>query len=386
MARRDTGAHGAHEDGRGGSGGRGRFGHGDARRGESGRAGGSRRGGRERGRSPRKGGPGNRGAQGTQEPRPQEIDAELGLPAHLVAAVRASFEPEAAERIFAGWEHARARRVTLRANTLRATAAEVRAALDDAGIGWQGVAWYPDAFVLDAGVHERDLWELPVYREGKVYLQSLSSMLPPLALGPRPGQDILDMCAAPGGKTSQLAALAPAGSGVGAARITACERSAPRAERLEHNLALLGATNVQVMRTDARTLDEWFSFDQVLLDAPCTGSGTVRTHDDHAARHLTEQLAAGVERSQRALIDRGLTVLKAGGTLVYSTCSILPRENESIVSWALAHHPECELVDVGLPAGAIGDSALPSKLEGTALVCPGELYEGFFVAKLRKLA
>lgn len=375
MARRETGAHGAHEEGRGGAGGRG----------GSGRAGGSRRGGRERGRSPRKGDLGHRGTREAQESRPQEIDAKLGLPAHLVAAVRGSFDAETAGRIFAGWEHAAARRVTLRANTLRATAGEVRAALGDAGIGWQGVAWYPDAFVLDAGVRERDLWELPVYREGKVYLQSLSSMLPPLALGPRPGQDILDMCAAPGGKTSQMAALAPAGAGVGAARITACERSVPRAERLEHNLALLGATNVQVMRTDARTLDEWFSFDQVLLDAPCTGSGTVRTHDDHAARHLTEQLASGVERSQRALIDRGLTVLKAGGTLVYSTCSVLPRENEGIVSWALAHHPECELVDVGLPEGAIGDSALPSKLEGTALVCPGELYEGFFVAKLRKL-
>ena len=101
-------------------------------------------------------------------------------------------------------------------------------------------------------------------------------MTPPLALGPRAGADALDMCAAPGGKTSQMAALEPE------AHITACELSAPRAEKLTYNLQKLGAHNVQVMKTDARRLDEFFSFDQILLDAPCTGTGTVRAGDQRA--------------------------------------------------------------------------------------------------------
>ena len=346
-----------------------------------GRGDGGRRGGRGRRNS-------GRGGGSRPEPReatPQELDEETGLPEHLVAAVRAQYGARA-ERVLAGWEAAGARRVTLRANALRAGREEVAAALDAAGVAWQQVPWYADAFVLGKGTRERDLWDLDVYREGKVYLQSLSSMLPPLALAPRPGADVLDMCAAPGGKTSELAALAPGVGGARPARVTACELSVPRAERLEHNLAKLGATNVQVMRTDARRLDSWFSFDQVLLDAPCTGSGTVGTHDAHAARYLTRTLADRVERSQRALLDKGLSVLKPGGELVYSTCSVLSRENEDVVAWALGRHPECRLVDAGLPAceGPLAWPALPCRLDGALVVCPSALFEGFFVAKLRK--
>ena len=349
--------------------------------------------GRQQGRG-RKGQGGKRGDRAReQRPRkplePQELDEATGLPSHLVASLWQAY-PEDAGRVITGWEAAHARPVTLRANTLLASAEEVAGALEAAGIAYKRVPWYEDAFVLAEGTAERDLWELDVYKEGKVYLQSLSSMLPPLALAPRAGADVLDMCAAPGGKTSQMAALAPGGEASRAARITACELSHPRAEKLEHNLAKLGAKNVQVMRTDASKLDSWFSFDQILLDAPCTGSGTVATNDEHAAKHLRPELAAGVERSQRALLDKGLEVLKADGELVYSTCSVLPRENEDVVVWALARHKDCELVDAGLPAGALGEGelcvpTLPCRLAGAVTVCPSKLYEGFFVAKIRKL-
>lgn len=318
----------------------------------------------------------------------QTLDEQTGLPTHLVEAVRASAGP-LADTIIAGWGQERP--VTMRVNTLRSSLADVTRELDEAGIGYARVPWYADALVLADNVRERDVWGLNAYAQGKVYLQSLSSMLPPLALCPQPGTDVLDMCAAPGGKTSELAALAPAREGVRAARVTACELSAPRAEKLEHNLAKLGATNVQVMRVDARRLDDWFSFDQVLLDAPCTGSGTVSLHDGHTARYLTPELANRVERSQRALLDRGLTVLKAGGSLVYSTCSILPRENEDVVEWALARHADCELVDVALPHAVAGEDtddeaplALPNRLPGTLTVCPSRLYEGFFVSRITK--
>ena len=185
------------------------------------------------------------------------------LPAFLEEQISAAYPGEVADRILAGLDAARERPVTLRANALKTDAGTVAGELERTGIGFARAPWYPDAFALADGVRERDVWELDIYRDGLVYLQSLSSMLPPLALAPRAGADILDMCAAPGGKTSQIAALTG-----GAAHLTACEMSVPRAERLEHNLAKLGCRNVQVMRTDARRLDEFFSFDQIAASTP----------------------------------------------------------------------------------------------------------------------
>ena len=194
----------------------------------------------------------------------ESIDRVESIPAFLVEAVEAAYGTDDARRALEGMRDAAERPVTLRANTLKATADEVARALDRASIAYERCPWYEEAFVLDA-VRERAVWDLDIYRDGKVYLQSLSSMLPPLALGPRPGADILDMCAAPGGKTSQIAALLG-----GAARLTACEMNGPRAEKLTYNLAKLDARNVQVMHCDARKLDTFFSFDQILLDAPCS--------------------------------------------------------------------------------------------------------------------
>ncbi len=270
------------------------------------------------------------------------------------------------------------RSVTLRANTLKASRDEVAAALDAAGIAWEGVPWNADAFVL-RGVRERAVWDLPVYAEGKVYLQSLSSMLPPLVLGPRPGADILDMAAAPGGKTTQMAAL----SG-GAAHITACEMSAPRAEKLAHNLKLQGASNVNVMRTDARRLDDFFRFDQILLDAPCSGSGTLDVRNPRLKERFTPKLVEKCRASQRALLDKALALLKPGECMVYSTCSVLEEENEGAVRRAIKGKP-FEVVPAVLP-GMDALPLLPCSLPGALCVGPTVDYEGFFLAKIKKLA
>ena len=310
------------------------------------------------------------------------MDEATGLPAFLVEQLAQAYDEHHAQRIADGLAAANDRPVTFRANTLKASAEDVLEALGEAGISAGTVPWYPDAFIAK-GIRERELWGLDIYRAGGIYLQSLSSMLPPLALGPQPRADVLDMCAAPGGKTSQLAALSH-----GEARIMACELNVPRAEKLEYNLAKMGVRNTQVMRTDARRLDEFFSFDQVLLDAPCTGTGTVRAGDERAAKRITPQLLAKVTKAQAALLDRGLTVLKPGCTLIYSTCSVLPQENEDIVRGALKRHKDCELAAVDLSAEALDDiPQLPCRLdEGAITVCPTRLYEGFFLAAIKKRA
>ncbi len=134
-----------------------------------------------------------------------------------------------ASSILEGIAQAKDRPVTFRANTLKSSAEEVAEALHAAGIEFKRVPWYADAFIVPASF-ERAVWDLDLIHDGKIYLQSLSSLLPPLALAMQAGQDILDMCAAPGGKTTQIAALEPQ------AHVTAAEMHAPRADKLEHNL------------------------------------------------------------------------------------------------------------------------------------------------------
>ena len=306
------------------------------------------------------------------------------IPEFLAQRLDDAYDADTVARIRDGFRAACDRPVTLRANTLRAGADEVATALSDAGIPWTHPSWYPDAFILD-GVRERAVWDLEIYRAGKVDLQSLSSMMPPLALAPRAGADILDMCAAPGGKTSQIMALAG-----GQAHLTACEMSHPRAEKLEYNLDKLGCVNVQVMRVDARRLDEFFSFDQILLDAPCTGTGTISTGDERAERRISPELLTKVAKSQRALLDRALTVLKPGGTLIYSTCSILPEENERQVAAALKRHRDCEVAPVAIGgldrAADDAPQTLPCALDGALTICPTRDYEGFFIAAIKKAA
>lgn len=304
------------------------------------------------------------------------------MPTFLEEQLSAHYGADDLAHIHAGYEAAVSRPVTLRANTLKANAAQVAEALEEAGIAFELVDWYQDAFIL-RGVHERAVWDLPLYQEGEVYLQSLSSMLPPLALRPRADADILDMCAAPGGKTAQIAALTG-----GTAHITACEMNGPRAEKLAHNLEKLGAGKVNVMRVDARQLDEFFRFDQILVDASCTGSGTVHANDPKTDERLTNKLLAKTTRSQAALLDRALTVLKPGGNLVYSTCSILPQENDQQVKQALERHPDCSVEPLASVGGIdLADAPfaqLPGEIPGTLTICPDGLFEGFYLATITK--
>lgn len=274
------------------------------------------------------------------------------------------------------------RNVTLRANALLSSRDEVAAALDEAGIAWKSVPWYDDAFEI-VDLREKAIWDLPIYQEGKVYLQSLSSMIPPIVVDPQPNTDILDMCAAPGGKTTQMAAI-----GGKKAHITACEMNAVRADKLEYNLDRQGAVNVQVMRTDARNLDDFFSFDQVLLDAPCSGSGTLWSEDPKINKRIDQRLIQKSQKSQKALLSKALNVVKVGGTVIYSTCSVFPCENQEVVRECLKKANkrgkyEVEVIEF---EGMEDLPLLPCDLEGALTLYPTDRYEGFFVCKIKRKA
>ena len=304
---------------------------------------------------------------------------EQSISPFLQAQLIAQYGEVTAAQIVVGYGAARL--TTLRVNRLKAEPQAVREALAAAGIAAEGVPWSADALVLSSeGAQPQEVrarvTALPLYERGEVYLQSLSSMLPPLLLGAQPGENVLDMAAAPGGKTTQIAALT--GNG---AMITACERNVARCERLRFNLDRQGAQRVTVMNMDARQLDDLFAFDRILLDAPCSGSGTVQLGESSRARFDKETLAR-VNKTQEALLRKALRLLRPGHELVYSTCSILEMENEGLLRRVL---PGAQGEIVPIDAAAFpGVPLLPTTLPGTLCVMPDARYEGFFAARIRK--
>lgn len=262
------------------------------------------------------------------------------------------------------------RPVTLRVNNLKNSLEKVKEKLAEAQIEYETVSWYENALIIK-NVREEEIRRLEIYENGEIYLQSLSSMLPPIILEPKAGENILDMTAAPGGKTTEIAALTE-----NKVYITACEKNKIRAERLKFNLQKQGVKSANVMVEDARKLSDYFSFDKILLDAPCSGSGTENIFDKNFSQELVERSV----KFQEELLRKALKILKPGGEMVYSTCSILKQENEKVLERVLSKgNAQIEPITVQ------DIEVLPSKIAGTITVCPTENYEGFFVAKIKKL-
>ena len=269
--------------------------------------------------------------------------------------------------------YSKKRKTTIRVNTLLSNNSEVLDIFNKLNIEYDHVPFYDNAFIIK-NRNETDLYELDLLKEGKIYMQSLSSMLPPIIMEPKEHEDILDMAAAPGGKTTEIAALTNNNS-----KITAVEFNKIRAEKLRYNIKKQGCNKVYVLEADSKKLDDFFKFDNILLDAPCSGSGTLDLNNDRTFKYFTEKLIKKSSETQLELLKKALTILKPGKTMIYSTCSILSIENEDVVSKVMKQF-NCEIV----PINVEGIELLPTKIEGTMVVCPNELYEGFYIAKIKK--
>ena len=296
------------------------------------------------------------------------------IPQFLYKKLQSQYGEELTKKIANGYS--KQRYATLRANTIKTEANNVAKELQKAGIKFDKVNWSDNAFIIKNAT-ESDIRNLSIYKSGEIYMQSLSSMIPAIILSPNAGENILDMTAAPGGKTTQIAALSN-----NQCFITACEKNKIRLDRLKYNLEKQGATSTNIMNIDARKLDDFFSFDKVLLDAPCSGSGTLNTNDKNLEKYFTKELIQRSEKTQSELLQKAINVLKPGNEMVYSTCSILQEENEENIQKYIKKGL-VEIVPINLMQYE-EISKLPTKIEGTMCICPDELYEGFFVAKLRK--
>ncbi|RUS60124.1 methyltransferase domain-containing protein [Pseudorhodobacter sp. E13] len=216
--------------------------------------------------------------------------------------------------------------------------------------------------------------QLPGYAEGDWWVQDAAASLAATLLDAQPGETVLDLCAAPGGKTLQLAAAG--------AKVTAVDISGPRLARLHENLARTGLS-ATVITEDALHWQPETTFDAILLDAPCSATGTLRRHPDLPFIKDGSEIA-DLEALQAALIDRALGFLKPGGRLVFCTCSLLPEEGEAQLAAALARHPQLTVEPPILPgidpAWITDQGGLRLRPDYWAEI--GGM-DGFFMARLR---
>lgn len=301
----------------------------------------------------------------------------FSVPKFLIEMLEEQYGKQRTEQIIKGYLVTR--KTTFRINQIKSNIEEIINTLKENQIEYETVKWNKEAFMLK-NISEKEIKNLNIYQDGKIYLQSLSSMLPPILLEPKCGMDILDMTAAPGGKTTQIASMTK-----NQANITACEKNKIRAERLKYNLEKQGA-KVYLMTQDARNIDDFFSFDQILLDAPCSGSGTIDIKNPKLEQIFTPKLIKKSVETQTALIKKAINLLKTGKEMIYSTCSILKQENEEVIQTILKEK-KAEIVPISKETIEKMQNIpiLPTKIKGTLCVCPNNLYEGFFIAKIRKV-
>lgn len=300
---------------------------------------------------------------------------KIDVPEFLKNRLLKQYGEEITKKIIEGYYAER--KLTFRVNTIKSNKEKVTKFLDENNVEYKTVSWYEDAFIVEKS-DESLIRGSEIYENGEIYIQSLSSMIPPLIVDPKEGENILDMTAAPGGKTTEIYALSQ-----GKANITACEKNKIRAERLKYNIEKQGATRIGLLMQDARRLDSFFMFDKILLDAPCSGSGTLDLNDEKVIQGFTEELVNRSVKTQKELIDKALKHIKPCKEMVYSTCSILKEENEVYLD-ELVKKRTIEIIPLDLDEFS-EIPVLPVNLDGTLCVCPTEYYEGFYVAKIKKL-
>lgn len=264
------------------------------------------------------------------------------------------------------------KKTTFRINNLLSNKDEIISFLNENNINYSNSKIYDDCFILN---DDYNLFDSYLVKEGKIYLQSISSQIPPLCMDLSDSLDILDMCAAPGGKTSLIADLTK-----NMKNIMAVESNKIRAEKLKHNLNLLNV-KANVLINDSSKLDSYFRFDTILLDAPCSGSGTINLSNDKDLNSFSKLLIKNSSIIQKKLLKKAIEILKPGHTMIYSTCSILKEENEEVLKTVLNNNVILEPIDINIDKNNI----LPSNYKEVLTIKPNDIFEGFFIAKIRKI-
>ena len=310
------------------------------------------------------------------------------LPALFVERAQTILPPDRLDAAMASFGADRP--VAFRLNPLRRDPADTLNELNAAGLHPQPVKWCDHAYTLS---HDRRdaLLAHPAFEDGRVYVQNLSSMLAPLALEPGQDEHLLDLAAAPGGKTLQIAAMTR-----NQASIEAVEVSRDRFYKLKANAERAAATAVTCHRADGRFVGKRhpLSFDATLLDAPCSGEGRFDPRDPETFRFWSQKKINQCAALQKALLRSAIDALKPGGRVIYATCTLAPEENELVLHHTLRRLGDAVRIEpIELPI----DNALPAmtawkgkdlnpQIAGAQRVCPNDRFTAFFLARLIKQA
>lgn len=283
------------------------------------------------------------------------------LPEKFIERLRTYIPKDKFESVIASFSHERA--TTFRANTLKISADQLEKDLVALGFVIERVDWYPDAFILQ-NTSKEELMQTTLYKDGFFYIQNLSSMIPVLLLNPQPQQLILDMAASPGSKTTQMASYMH-----NTGTIIANDKSPKRLFKLIANLKSQGVTNTKTSAMPGEFLWKKFPeyFDGALVDAPCSMEGRIKIDEPDSYKDWSPRKTKELANLQKWLLRSAISCTKVGGTIVYSTCAMDPKENEDVVAWALKKMPEI------------------IQLNSTRRIYPDDSMEGFFVAKFTKL-
>lgn len=307
------------------------------------------------------------------------LEIKRKLPEKFVEDLYENYSPLTVDKILAGM--AGERNTTLRVNRLKSNIQDIMNCLKENGIKFDRVLWYSDALILKEAT-EKQIQKLDIYENGEIYLQSLSSMIPPLVLNPKENEKVLDLTAAPGSKTTQMAAMMN-----NKGYILANELDALRCERLKYNVEKQGAAIVTVNNGRGEVIGKKYEavFDKVLLDAPCSGEGRFLATDARTYRSWSERAVNELAKMQKKLLKSAWQALKPEGEMVYSTCTLNRKENEEVLEWAMQElGTRIEPINLGVK-NAVQAISEKDEIRNAIRILPSKETEGFFVAKLRKL-
>lgn len=283
------------------------------------------------------------------------------------------------------------RKGSFRLNLLKTDGKDVFREFSEKGIVTEPFDNLAGAFTFDR-VHEYAIKGTRAFYDGKIYLQSIASMLPVLALDPHKWEKALDVCAAPGSKTTQLAMLMQ-----NEGKVTALEQNQIRYDKLMHNCRLQGATIVDGRKMDAKKYlaADIPHFSRILLDAPCSAEGRISLDNEKSYGFWSIENIQSKAELQCELLSLAVSKLEKWGTLVYSTCTLAPEENEWVITRVLSENKDLKIQDImlGLSGNAWWKSGLiefegikyGEDMKKAVRILPSSETEGFFMVKVKRV-
>lgn len=301
-------------------------------------------------------------------------DVKKKLPDKFIDNMYRNFPPGIADKVLSGI--ASERFTTLRANSIKTDIHYVMDNFKENNIKFERVPWYKDALIIK-NAKEKDIEKLELYNQGFIYVQSLSSMVPPLILKSSPDEKILDIASSPGSKTTEMAALMN-----NKGYIIANEIDKIRIEKLKYNIEMQGASIVEVKLGRGEKIGDVYPeyFDRAMVDVPCSGEGRFLLNDAKTYRHYNPESIRKLVPVQKKLLASAVKAVKSGGVIVYSTCTLNHEENEEVIEFAL-NNLNISLADIDIE---ISGSIESSEIGKAIRIIPSKYMEGFFVCKMIK--